>query len=477
MSTHDTDIGKDQLQPSQPLPQPPSPPPGARSNRWIISSVLIVVALLVISSIGIVLLVQQGQHPGPQGTPTPVPTTTIQPTSTTPPLTGQWISVLTDYKITSLEAAPSNPNVLYACAVPPGLAPELAGVQTVLRSVDFGTHWENLAAHAQLSRGCQLTISPTDSNDVYVATSSAPATDPQVPSYALKHTTDGGTSWETFQPTVHGPGLQIPFDWRGEQLGAAGNSLFSLQMLPIPPMPTPVGHQGPLPTEWTRLVMSTDGGHTWGVLDSQFYKTWQSAWTYTVNPTNTNSIYEIVGLPGAVAGGPYQAELFKSGDGGTTWQPVLKQLPTIPTDPIIFIGSENSNFVYLTNTRCPSTQAFHAGGGPLFQPLAGAAFSVCMSSDGGAHWQTITAPSQLAVSMGGVIDPQGRLYAYTPSTPGSVVMDIWRYDPSVQTWSKVTTAPMEWSLLRVTPSAIHGHAALWLMGIAQEKLVLYRYGL
>ena len=98
-----------------------------------------------------------------------------------------------------------------------------------------------------------------------------------------------------------------------------------------------------------------------------------------------------------------------------------------------------------------------------------------MSSDGGVNWRTISVPSQVAISMGGVmIDPQGRVYAYIPYMPGSM-MDFWRYEPAVDTWSKVTRAPTEGSLLAVTSIDTHGHVALWLMGTAQEKLELYRY--
>jgi hypothetical protein len=80
------------------------------------------------------------------------------------------------YRVTELSAAPSHPNVLYACAV-----------QTVLRSADFGATWQDIGSRAQMSRGCELTINPTDSYEIYVATSSNPPADQAVPSYVLKH--------------------------------------------------------------------------------------------------------------------------------------------------------------------------------------------------------------------------------------------------------------------------------------------------
>ncbi len=500
MSIHDAETGKDQnpaeqgpqsiylqdtveeqrVLPTQVSTQPPQPPARSRGTRLfaiIAFSTIIVILLGLI--IGFLIYGQRGPQPTP-ATPTPKPTATTQPTPlptatpvtptpTPPPVTGQWVTVLNDYKITSLAAAPSNSNVLYACAVPPGLSPDLAGVQTVLRSADFGNNWQDLGNKAQMSRGCQLTINPNNSNEVYVSTSSAPATESQVPSYVLKHTTDGGNTWETFQPTVHGPGLQITPNWRGEQLSSAGNRLYSLQRLSIPPMPTPVGHQGSLPTEWTRLVMSTDGGHTWGVLDNQFSSTWQSAATYTVNPVNTNIIYEIVGLPGATAGGLPQVELYKSADGGITWQPLLKKIGVTPSGPGIFIGTENPDLVYINNISCPASQASLSGAGPLVQLLAGGGFNLCMSSDGGINWKTITAPSG-----GNQIDPYGRFYTWVSISPVSAIQ-ISRYDPANKIWSQVTNAPTDGSLMAVTPTGANGNVALWFLGTSQGKLVLYRY--
>lgn len=473
------------IQETQPFSRPPGPPPGRNRNRLLpLIAFIIVVLLILATSIGLLVYAQLAQHQQGQVTPTPQPTTTpgvtqttapTQPptaTPTAPPLPLQWTAVLNGYKLTSLAVAPTNANVLYACAVPPGLPQTLAGVQTVLRSADAGNHWQDIGKNAGMSRGCELTVSPTDSYEIYVSTSSAAPENPQVPSLVLKHTTTGGDSWETIQPTVHGPGLQITPAWQGTHLSFAGTRLYSLQSLPIPPMPTPTGHQGSLPTRWTRLLMSTDGGKTWGILDSQFYQTWQSPWLYRVNPAAPGTIYELVSPPGFMAGQLPVGELYKSVDGGTTWQALLKQIPTTMSTQEIYQGSDNPDVLFI-QARCPSAQAVQQqpGTGPLARS-AGATLELCMSRDAGANWQAVTLPSSLSRTMyGGLIDAQGRFYA---STFSSTPAEVWRYDPASDTWSRLTTEPAGGIVMLVSPAGANGRMALWFLRTAQGQYTLYR---
>ncbi len=497
MSTHDTETGKEhkpseqqpasidtqysgpeqQAQPSLPTQQQPSPPQKTQRKRWLlVTLIILLVAVLVIMSFGVAALLQQKTQPVP--TPTPKPTGIVQPSATTPPtptpstptpspVTGQWISVLSGYKVTSTAAAPSNGNVLYACAVPPGQSPNLAGVETVLRSTDFGNHWQDIGSNAQMSRGCELAINPNDSNEIYVATSSNPATDQTVTAYVIKHTSNGGDSWETFQPTIHIAGQQN-IDWEGSQFYAAGNRLFSLQRISISITPTPATS--------TRLLVSTDGGHTWNVLDTQFAQTQQSAWTYAVNPLDTSIMYEIVGLPNAVPGQFPKGEFYKSTDGGNTWtlQPSLTQITGFVIMPTILIGSAKPETLYITNTPCTS-QALRTGSGALLVQRAGGSFNLCMSSNGGTNWQNITAPTNQALSLsGGQIDAQGSFYDVATNS-ANLIGEIWRYDASNNAWSKVVSVPAAGSIQSVTSAGTHGNVAIWFLANVQGKYQLYRY--
>jgi hypothetical protein len=471
-------------------PSPPSPRPPGR--RWFTAALVAIVVLLVVS-VGVVIAVQLSQPLVTPATPTPIPTatgvvtTTPVRTSTTQPTlppTGQRVQSLTGYHVTSLAAAPSHPNILYACASPAEAGE--AGM-TVLRSADFGNHWQDLGTGAQMGRGsCELAINPTDSDDIYVVTSSAVGTS------VLKHTSDGGDTWETISPTVHVPGLTSSSPWRQPRFGAefslVGNRLYSLQALPIPPMPAPHGYQGPLPISWERLVMSTDGGHTWEVLDSQFERTLQSVWTYAVDPANPHILYEMVGSPGVSPEDQTSSlvVLYKSTDGGATWQALLNgQAVTTNYAPLFLARNNPAVLAFLA--QCPSSQALLSrGGGFQAVPYAGGRFGLCMSTDGGASWRTIAAPSGLETQMqGGFIDPMGRFYTFVPTqvstsadpaSPESRIQEFWRYDPAHRTWSEITQGSAGGVPLAATPTDANGGIAIWVLrnvtGTGQP--VLYR---
>src|SRR5437763_16943784 len=120
-----------------------------------------------------------------------------------------------------------------------------------------------------------------------------------------------------------------------------GGRLFGLQMLArhVPP----VVFQGTPPKSalaLAQLVMSSDGGHSWNVLDNQFAGTRQQARAYAVDPANSSTIYELVGLswlpPRPDAAEPNDVmpfdgaggDLSTTADDGARWHQILAGMPT-----------------------------------------------------------------------------------------------------------------------------------------------------
>lgn len=453
--------------------QPPAPSSQQRSNRYRVTVVLVAVAIVLFAAMSVgVALVQSGQRHVPAQKPAPILTATAQPApSSTTTSTGQWLQVLTGYHVTEILAAPGHSTVLYACAIAPQVPVEYQSVQTVLRSADSGLTWQDIGKRAQMSRGCEIAINPTESNNVYVATSSNPPASQAVPSYILEHTSNGGGSWETIHPTVNVPGLNAPLPWQGTQLSFAGNRLYSREALPLSSTSTPQGPQRWRPAALARLLTSTDGGHSWQILDTQLAASGQSAHAYAINPTSPALFYELAYVPTEPGTAFPSFELSRSVDGGQTWQPVLQDLPWLaPLSPAtILIGSTNPDVMYLSNTRCPPAQTFRVDGQVPVQPLAGSSLSMCMSRDAGKSWKTLQAPG--LVMGGGVIDQQGYLYTQAITSDSA---EIWRYAPLADTWGELTQAPRTGEILAGTPSGAKGLTALWLMSTSGQA-ALYRF--
>src|SRR5947209_3826745 len=207
----------------EPLAEQMFPPePAHPQNRsWLATVGAILVVILVVGGSAIVFA-QLSQHHKNQAQ-APVP-----PSS-------KWVQVLNGYSLASLEAADSPPSTLYACAIHAQPGPAVSNQSapgsdsfTVLRSTDFGAHWQDVGTKANIGRSCELAINPTNSNDLYaLGISSAD----QVSSI-LKHSTNGGQTWTTIQPTIKLPGSSSAPAWNLQQLSVVSNALFGIQSLP-----------------------------------------------------------------------------------------------------------------------------------------------------------------------------------------------------------------------------------------------------
>ena len=180
------------------------------------------------------------------------------------------------------------------------------------------------------------------------------------------------------------------------------------------------------------VYISTDAGKTWrrgGLRDSK-----QIA-RILVHPKNPNLVYAAV-LGHAYASND-QRGVFRSTDGGQTWQRILDKGPDIGATDLAF-EPENPQVIYATtwqSRRSPWSQY-----APLEQPGGG----LFKSTDGGDHWSQITGHglpaggwrrSGVAVARG----TQGRrVYALIDYISAA---GLFRSDDSGQTWTQVSSDP------------------------------------
>lgn len=492
---------------------PPSPG-RSRRRRWLAGiGAIIVVALLTGASA--LVFAQLRQRQASQTTP--------------PPPVAQWKQVLKGYTITSLVAARSNPAVLYACAAPNATSQSSPATITVLRSTDFGDHWQDIGSKAALNEACQLAVNPADGNEIYAISIANNAQRTE----ALKHSTDGGQTWETIQPVLHVPANQAPALWTVQQIQVEGNHLFGVQW--IIPRAKPVDLPArAFPFLLPRLVTSVDGGHNWTVIDNQFATQLLGVQSYAVDPTNPNTIYDLVGhllFPLRVVPTydplPYTGlnqQLFKSTDGGATWQMLLNDMPF---GSQVQLATGNPQLIYVGGTIGPLPLAPGAAESPSIAP---GSFHLQVSMNGGATWQKVAIPSDMQSVQSWFVSPGGQVYAsptipfsgqpttititavpatpvpvptgnpqsggipiqqgsspvgaqfiepsgvHAPAMPIATSKPIRRYDPITNRWSDVTRPPIPGFMLQLTPAQDNSGAILWFTGTAAAgQMTLYRF--
>lgn len=489
----------------------------ARKGAWLAPFGAILVVALIIGASAIVFAQLSQQHKN-----------TAQPPS------GNWVSVLQGYSLSSLEAAHNSPAVLYACAthIQNSTQPSSTSTSyTVLHSIDFGTHWQDVGSKATLGQSCEIAINPTDSNDVF-AIGTATGSNGQA-SETLHRSIDGGQTWTTIQPKLNVSGSSTPAQWSIQQLSFAGNALFGIQWITSPPVP-PV-HTGSLPNYFarlSRLLTSTDDGQTWTVADQQIAAKNVSVTSYAVDPTNNKTIYELAGTPwlpvqpaaepnDLLPGFVTSEDLYKTIDGGVTWKLLLSNLPF---GTQVKLAEGNPQTLYVGGVRSPLPYVAR-GSASSSTDTAQSNFRLQGSSDGGATWHTVPDVLQASIVQGWFVASNGQVFAYagsggvytpqnqptvstgtavasTPAvtpklTPQSGVVPsilapnsfqttpppvstatpaptLQRYDPASNAWSVITKPPTAGAFIAVTPGDSNSNV-LWFLDTNNGQPALYRF--
>src|SRR5436305_1323737 len=147
-----------------------------------------------------------------------------------------------------------------------------------------------------------------------------------------------------------------------------------------------------------RLVVSSDGGHNWNVLDNQFAGTRQEARAYAVDPANSSTIYELVGVswlpqqPGVaqpndvIPPGGIGGNLYKTTDNGASWHLVLQGLP-FGARVHVQLARGDAQMIYAGGaiSRVPYMEGVSEGK----VKSVSSPFELQVSRDGGASWQNV----------------------------------------------------------------------------------------
>ncbi len=242
-----------------------------------------------------------------------------------------------------------------------------------------GLKFRNIGPAWNSGRISDFAINPNNFSEYYVAVSSG----------GLWKTTNSGTTWTAIADTIQAYAMGCvtldpnnPFVvW----LGTGENN-----------------HQRAL-GYGTGVYKSVDGGQTWkqmGLKDSR------QIGGIVIDPRNSNVVY--VAAEGSVWGPGGERGLYKSTDGGVTWNNILKISENTGVNNIIF-DPRNPDVLFATSEQRRRHIFTKIGGGPET--------SVYKSTDAGITWEKIT-KGLPTVDMGGMG------LAISPANPDVLYLSI-----------------------------------------------------
>ncbi|MGI8469570.1 MAG: WD40/YVTN/BNR-like repeat-containing protein, partial [Pyrinomonadaceae bacterium] len=180
------------------------------------------------------------------------------------------------------------------------------------------------------------------------------------------------------------------------------------------------------------MYKSADAGNTWthlGLDDTR------QIGRIIVDPKNANIVF--VAALGHVYGANAERGVFRSKDGGKTWQKVLFKNENVGAIDVQF-DPQNSQTIYATlwNTRRPPWS--------IYPPSYGAGGGIFKSTDGGATWNQLAngVPVEGLGRIGISIAPTNpnRIYAIVDAKAGG----LYRSDDAGKTWNLISGEKRIW---------------------------------
>ncbi len=180
------------------------------------------------------------------------------------------------------------------------------------------------------------------------------------------------------------------------------------------------------------IYKSTDAGKTWqhlGLADSR------QIGRIVIDPKNPNVVF--VAVLGHAYGANTERGIFRSTDGGASWQKVLyKDENTGGIDLALDPRDARTIYASLWQTRRPPWNVYPPSNGP--------GSGLYKSTDGGDTWQQLTngIPSEGLGRIGIAVAPTepNRVYAIVDAKQGG----LYRSDDAGATWKKMATEPRIW---------------------------------
>ena len=318
----------------------------------------------------------------------------------------------------AVAGVPSQPNVAY-------IGFDNGGVW---RSTDYGSTWHPLFDQQSTGSIGAIAVAPSDPNTIYVGSGAGIIRPDLATGNGVYKSTDGGRTWVNLG--LHDTQMiaMIAVDPRDP------NRLF------VAALGHPYG-----PNEERGVFRSTDGGRTF---QKVLYKdAYTSANDVKIDPSDPNIVYAALWqqqqsfIEGGSFGGS-SGGIFKSTDGGTTWQQLSDGLPTVLQANLAIAPSDPKTLYATIAGAAPGTPAAPVGFG-------GGVIGFYKSTDAGAHWTLVNGagltgrePDNRPLGrIGGGDLPQLAVDSKNPNVVYTCSTVFWRTEDGGITWSAVRGAP------------------------------------
>jgi photosystem II stability/assembly factor-like uncharacterized protein len=259
-------------------------------------------------------------------------------------------------RVSTVTGIPGKPNIYYVGTAGGG----------VWKTTDNGIKWDNVFKHGDAASIGAVALAPSNPKDVWVGTGEANPRNDVLIGRGVYFSPDGGKTWQS------------------KGLKDAG-LISSIVVNPKDPNTVYVGVLGNpwKPSDTRGVFMTTDGGKNWKKV--LYVNDITGASDLQMDPSNPNvllaGMWTMQRKPWTLLNGSTDGGIFKSTDGGRTWNKVGGGLPTAdPTDRVkIGFAPSAPDTVYAT---MPTQKCILWG-----------------STDAGSNWKCISNNHELAVRM------------------------------------------------------------------------------